>query len=194
MSKKKIITDVAAKLFSEQGFKDTSMADLSRLSGAAEGTIFYHFRTKEDILLAILENIRERIIEEFERYNKEKRFETGLEMMEGVISFYFDLAGKMEHSFLLLHHHYLYKLAEVNPVCREHLEAIYNCLADIFEIAILKGQADGSIAQMSAKKTALILFSMVDGLVRFKTYKLYDAGALYAPMLAACRKILTPNT
>jgi hypothetical protein len=37
---------------------------------------------------------------------------------------------------------------------------------------------------------ALILFSLVDGLVRFKTYNLYDPGGLYHELIAACRRML----
>ncbi|MFV9645015.1 MAG: TetR/AcrR family transcriptional regulator, partial [Desulfobacterales bacterium] len=57
--------------------------------------------------------------------------------------------------------------------------------------AIVVGQKDGSIANIPARKTALIVFSMVDGVVRFKTYNLYDAGALYNELIACCRRMLT---
>jgi len=111
-------------------------------------------------------------------------------MMEGAVSFYLYLAGTMEDLFLLLHRHDAYELAQINPTCREHLEAIYNGLLDIFEEYILLGQNDGSIRDLPARKTALIIFSMVDGLVRFNTYKLYHAGALYNELIEACRRLL----
>ena len=190
MSKKKDILDVATRLFSQRGFKETSMADLSKLTGVAQGTIFYHFENKERLFLSILEEFKDDITKEFERYMAGRVFETGMEMMEGAISFYLYLAGAMEDRFLLLHRHYAYELAEVNPICRMHLESIYGCLSDIFERAILRGQEDGSIGPVPAKKTALIIFAMVDGLVRFNTYNLYDAGALSNELMESCRKIL----
>lgn len=190
MSKKEAILQAATKLFSKKGFKDTSMGELSKMTGAAGGTIFYHFKTKENLFISILENVREGIIEEFERYFGGRKFKTGLDMMEGAISFYLYLAGIMEDQFLLLHRYYPYKLAEDNPICREHLEAIYNCLVDIFEQSVLLGQKDGSIGDMPARKTALIIFTMVDGLVRFKTYNLYDVGVLYNELIASCRRML----
>ncbi|MBW1676244.1 MAG: TetR/AcrR family transcriptional regulator [Deltaproteobacteria bacterium] len=195
MSKKDAILQVATKLFSEKGFKETRMSELSKMTGAAEGTIFYHFKNKEEIFLAILEHFKGDIVKEFQQYIAERNFGTGLEMMEGAISFYLHLASAMEDRFLLLHRHDAYELARVNPVCREQLETIYNCFLDIFEQAILLGQQDGSIAPMPARKTALILFSMVDGLVRFNTYDLYDAGALYNELIEACRRMLkTPQS
>jgi AcrR family transcriptional regulator len=190
LSKKDTILRTAAKLFSKKGYRDTSVAELSKMTGAAEGTIFYHFKTKEELFLAVLENAKEQIIADFERYLGGNKFETGLDMMEGVIYFYLYLATTSEDPFRLLHQHCTYELADVNPVCRGLLEAIYNCLVEVFEHAIEQGQKDGSIGIMPARKTALILFSMVDGMVRFKNLNLYDVGALYDELLASCRKIL----
>ncbi len=193
MNKKDAILQTALKLFSRKGFRYTSMAELSRITGAAEGTIFYHFKTKQDIFLEILKNVKEDILSEFAHYSAARTFSSGLEMMEGAISFYLYLAGIREDLFMLLHRRYPYELAEVNSVCREHLEAIFNCFVDIFEQAIVRGQADGSIAGMSARKTAILIFTMVDGLVRFKICNLYDAGALFNELIASCRRMLENN-
>ena len=110
--------------------------------------------------------------------------------MEVAISFFLKLAGSMENRFLLLHRHDAYEIAKENPDFREHLEAIYTCLVDFFERAIRLGQEDGSIDDMPARKNALLILSMVDGLVRFNTYKLYHGGALYEEVIASCRRML----
>jgi AcrR family transcriptional regulator len=190
MNKKSIILESATTLFSEKGFRETSMAELSKITGAAEGTIFYHFKTKEELFVSILEELKKSIVQEFEDYFRGSEFKTGLEMVEGAVSFYLLLSTKMEDRFLLLHRHDPYELAQSNSVCRRHLEDIYNCFVNIFEKAILRGQEDGSVVRTPARKTALIIFSMVDGLVRFNTYSLYDAGALYKDLIEACRRIL----
>lgn len=190
MTRKEIILQAATALFSEKGFKDASMAELCKMTGVAEGTIFYHFKSKEELFVAILENLRKSITDEFEKYTEQRSFETGLDMMEGAVSFYLFLAGMMEERFLLLHRHDSYQIAEANAACRSHLEAIYNCFLDIFERAILRGQDDGSIRKVPARKAALIVFSTVDGLVRLNTYKLYDAGALYGEVIDLCRRML----
>ncbi len=46
---------------------------------------------------------------------------------------------------------------------------------------------------MPARKTSLILLSMVDGIVRFKMYNLYDSGTLYDEIIEACRRMLWNN-
>ena len=193
MSKKQAILRNATRLFSQKGYKDTSMAEVAKITGSAGGTIFYHFKTKEELFLAILENVKETIIHDFSTYLEESRFENGLGMVEGAISFYLNRAVIMEDHLRLLHRYYPYELARVNPACRQHLEAIYERFVDMFEQAITEGQKDGSIGRVPARKIALIIFSMVDGLVRFNTYNLYDAGALYDEVIESCRKILKRN-
>lgn len=190
MTKKKQIMKVATKLLARKGYKDTSMAELAKITGVAQGTIFYHYNSKEELFLAILEDFKTEILKEFEGYLAQRRFNSGLEMMNEVVGFYLFLAGKMEDRFLLLHRHDAYELARVNPVGRDYLESIYNCFVDIFEKAIVTGQKDGSVAQLPARRTALIIFTMVDGLVRFNTYNLYDAGALYDDLITSISRIL----
>ena len=191
MNKKQIILNAATDLFSQKGFNETPISEISKLTGAAEGTIFYHFKTKEGLFLAILRDFKDSIVAEFQRYIEEKKFDSGIRMMEDVVSFYLYLSGSMEDRFLLLHRHYAYDLSTNNVQCREYLEAIYDCLIDIFEKAILLGQEDGSIDKgVHPRKTAMIIFGMVDALVRFNTFKLYDAGALYDELINSCRRIL----
>ena len=191
MSKRNAILTAAASLFSTNGFKGTSMAELSRITGAAGGTIFHHFKNKEDLFLNILGDLKEKILAEFDSHLATSRYNSGLAMVEGAVDFYLQLAGDMEDQFLLLHRHYPYQMAITNPVCRQHLEAIFDCLLDIFEKGIVAGQKDGTVKSMPPRHTAMVLFAMVDGIVRLNTYHLYNAGSLYNDLMAACRKILT---
>jgi AcrR family transcriptional regulator len=190
MNKREIILATAARLFSQKGFRETPMAEISKTTGAAEGTIFYHFKNKQELFVAILEDFKKHIIEEFKNYESQTSFKSGLEMLEGVISFYFHLAATMEDRFLLLHRHDLYELAEVNPVCRGHLEEIFTYFLDLIEQSISRGQEDASIRKTDSRKMAWIIFSMVDGLVRFNTFRLYEAGALYNELIESCRRML----
>ena len=46
---------VSAKLFREKGFDGTSIRDISGAAGMHSGSPFYHFKTKQDILVAVME-------------------------------------------------------------------------------------------------------------------------------------------
>jgi AcrR family transcriptional regulator len=191
MSKRNAILASATRLFSRNGFQGTAMAELSTLTGAATGTIFHHFKNKEDLFLQVLNDVKESILDQFDRHQQTRRDQKGIEQVEGVIAFYLNLAGSMEDQFLILHRHYPYQMAETSPVCRSYLESIYTCLLDIFEEGIQKGLQDGSVAVDSPRKTAMVLFAMVDGIVRLNTYRVYDAGTLYDSLMVACRRLLT---
>ena len=190
MSKKIEILKAATHLFAAKGFKETSMTEVAAITGTVGSNIFYHYKTKEDILLAILKRIKDELLLEIETFLAERHFPSGLEMTENAVAFYLNLAGAKHELFMLLHHRFPYELAAVNSTCREHLESIYTCFIDLFEKAIRVGQEDGSIVETSARKAAMVLFAMIDGVVRFNTYNLYEAGTLYDELLAACRRML----
>jgi AcrR family transcriptional regulator len=191
MSKRNAILASATRLFSRNGFQGTAMAELSAITGAATGTIFHHFRNKEDLFLQVLNDVKESILDQFDRHQQTLRDQNGIERVEGVVAFYLQLAGTMEDQFLIIHRHDPYQMAETSPVCRSHLESIYTCLLDIFEEGIQKGMQDGSVAVDSPRQTAMVLFAMVDGIVRLNTYRVYDAGTLYDSLMVACRRLLT---
>jgi len=190
MKKKDLILRAAALLFAEKGFKDTSISDLAKATGTAEGTIFYHFKNKEHLFISILENAKDDILREFHQYLGEMEFASGLEMLQETVSFYINVVESLENRFLLFHRHDAHELARVNATCRANLEALFNSLVDIFERPIIRGQQDGSIRKMPPRKAALIIFAMVDGLARLNTFHLYDAGALYGELGEACCRIV----
>lgn len=45
----------AARLFRDHGYQRTTVRDLAREIGIQSGSLFHHFRSKEDILLAVME-------------------------------------------------------------------------------------------------------------------------------------------
>lgn len=52
------ILDVAFRLFMEKGYDHTSIQDIiDHLGGLSKGAIYYHFKSKEDILIAVMERI-----------------------------------------------------------------------------------------------------------------------------------------
>ena len=53
-----LILDVAFRLFMEKGYEHTSIQDIiNHLGGLSKGAIYHHFKSKEDILVAVTERI-----------------------------------------------------------------------------------------------------------------------------------------
>ncbi|WP_289753960.1 TetR/AcrR family transcriptional regulator, partial [Faecalibaculum rodentium] len=51
------ILDAAEKLFGTKGYDATSTGDILRELGIARGTLYYHFKSKEDILDAMIDRL-----------------------------------------------------------------------------------------------------------------------------------------
>ena len=82
-------------------------------------------------------------------------------------------------------------MAHPKPVCRSHQESIDTSLLDIFEEGKQKGMQAGSVAVEAPRQRAMVLFAMVDGIVRLNTYRVYDAGTLVDSLMVASRRLLT---
>lgn len=55
-----LILDVACRLFVEKGFEHTSIQDIiNNLGGLTKGAIYHHFKSKEDILEAVISRMTE---------------------------------------------------------------------------------------------------------------------------------------
>lgn len=60
--RKNEILDVAERLFCSKGFDNTSTNDILNEIGIARGTLYYHFKSKEDILDAMIERLTNQIV------------------------------------------------------------------------------------------------------------------------------------
>ncbi|MCD7860688.1 MAG: TetR/AcrR family transcriptional regulator, partial [Oscillospiraceae bacterium] len=49
------ILDAAEKLFQEKGYAKATTDDTLSATGIARGTLYYHFKSKEEILLAMID-------------------------------------------------------------------------------------------------------------------------------------------
>lgn len=56
------ILQTARRMFAGKGFYDTNLNDVAQEVGIARGTIYLHFPTKEDLLLAIINQAEEQLL------------------------------------------------------------------------------------------------------------------------------------
>jgi AcrR family transcriptional regulator len=59
IKKRRCILDAAIKLFSENGFQQTSIEELAREAGVGKGTVYSYFHTKRDIVRAFCDDLLE---------------------------------------------------------------------------------------------------------------------------------------
>jgi AcrR family transcriptional regulator len=54
--RRKELVEAAEKLFRENGWEQTSVSDIVRKVGVAQGTFYYYFKSKDEVLDAVLEH------------------------------------------------------------------------------------------------------------------------------------------
>lgn len=59
-TRKKILKS-AQRLFSRRGYERTSLSDVAKFAGVTRGAIYWHFESKEDLLLALLNSLAKEI-------------------------------------------------------------------------------------------------------------------------------------
>ena len=53
-ARKQEILDVASRLFEERGFQNTTVSDIVREVGVAQGLFYYYFKNKEEVMVAVM--------------------------------------------------------------------------------------------------------------------------------------------
>lgn len=59
------LVSAAARVFAEQGVSDTSVSDIVRAAGVAQGTFYLYFESKDDVILAVVEDVAEQMMAGF---------------------------------------------------------------------------------------------------------------------------------
>ncbi|MFI3272182.1 MAG: TetR/AcrR family transcriptional regulator [Pseudomonadota bacterium] len=165
--KKNLILTTAARLFAERGFSNTPTSLLAKEANVAEGTIFRHFKTKDEIFLTLINNVRDQLITDIEKYLEVRAPDTSVEKVISIIkSFYvFVLKNRME--FGLIFRDAPTRYGERNDTVLMAIKEIYDYLGGYIVIAIREGQANGTIRQdLHTEDTTKMLIGTMVGLVR----------------------------
>lgn len=67
--KRSRLVAAADKLFHEQGVNTTTLANIAQLADVPLGNVYYYFKSKESIVLAVIDNRRRMIQQQFEELN-----------------------------------------------------------------------------------------------------------------------------
>jgi AcrR family transcriptional regulator len=83
------ILEEAAKLFTEKGYKTTSVQDIAQATGLSKAALYHHFRSKEEVLYEISLQALEGLIREGEKALSEPHPSLALlRFMEGHARFF----------------------------------------------------------------------------------------------------------
>jgi AcrR family transcriptional regulator len=84
------ILEVAMELFIQQGYEATSLRQISDRLGVTKAALYYHFQSKDELLLALLQPAQEMIDELLDRLAAADSIDTWAEAMVWVIDAMFE--------------------------------------------------------------------------------------------------------
>ena len=168
------IIKAATKLFAENGYQQTTIAEIAKIVGLAEGSIYEHFRGKEEILLTIPNVWVTRSIEELElqllgikgAINKLRKFLWWyIHYIESE-----PMTAKVVFLFLKTNSNFMQTEAYSN------VKIFYSYLIKIFEEGCETGELMQDLNPFIARATFLgtIEHLVIRWLLKGRTYSLFD--------------------
>ncbi|MEW9667461.1 TetR/AcrR family transcriptional regulator [Ammoniphilus sp. 3BR4] len=135
----------------KKGQGKITLKNVAEAAGVTQGVVYYHFKTKDQLLISLLEDFFENDLKELKKFKQEKRDKTPVETMEAYVS---------EESYK----------SQVFP---EHQQVFYELVSLAFhqkEMKALFGQAihakAGTISEMAAgsQATGRLILAILQGL------------------------------
>jgi AcrR family transcriptional regulator len=175
--KRDVILDTAARLFAERGFNNTPTSLLAKEAGVAEGTIFRHFQTKDDIFFTLINNVKTQLISDIEKYLEVRGPENALEKLESVIKSFYVFVKKNNMEFSLIFRDAPTRYGQRNDDVFLQIKEIYSYVTNYLKESIEEGKQEGIIRDdISAQDFADMLMSTMVGLVRAVHFGFIDSS------------------
>ncbi|GGE68534.1 TetR/AcrR family transcriptional regulator [Nesterenkonia cremea] len=158
------ILDAAADAFMLHGFRETTIDDVAQSIGATKGLIYYHFRSKLDILLAVYERGMERAEEKVQPHAQDSA--SPAERLRAM-----SVAHLVNIMTFLGYHHVIHQAvreqnsAAVKPRQREALDRLNEQRSQfeaLFRAVIEEGIAEGSFRDADPALMARTLLSSIN--------------------------------
>ncbi|MCP9212117.1 TetR/AcrR family transcriptional regulator [Streptomyces cucumeris] len=150
------IQDVALELFAERGYEKTSLREIAEHLEVTKAALYYHFKTKEDILLSLFQDLG-RPLDELIAWGAEqpRTLETKQELLR-------------RYSAALTNAAPLFRFMQENQATVRELSSIGQLFKDrMFAMSDLIREHDASLSDQVRCVTAL--FSMHAGLFALQT-------------------------
>jgi AcrR family transcriptional regulator len=190
MSYRDAILEAALTLFAERGFAATTTAEVAEATGAAEGTIFHHFKSKDGLLLAVLEKVRDDVAGVVGDVAAGAASAAGIDLLASVIGVFFLLAETKPRELKLVLRGHTYEVASERPAARALLEQTYESFAGALTEAIALGVEDGTIRPVRPENEAMLVLAMLTGVVRFRLFGLWTSTRSYRDARDLCCRAL----
>ena len=183
-----MIREAAIELFAKQGFQATPTAKVAQLAGVSEGTVFYHFQTKEGILVSLFEEIVQQFIGNMRQVLDQAP--SGLAAVLDCLRVQADLFAQRPRESLILVRDMPASITEPGSPHRDLVMGAMSQLIDLITQAVTKGQKDGSIRPCDPRRGAYMVLGMITGMGRLRLLGMTSEEDLDQEVLEFCQRAL----
>lgn len=164
MTRREAILQAAVELFAERGYDGTSTADIAERAGVAHGTVFHHFKTKENLLVEMGAVLVAAYRDHWRRFDHAAG--TGWEALERSLrlDFAFIRAREREVVVLVREIPRLFGTEEERRQVAE-IHAAMDEINGIRRAILRRGLADGSIRPVDPEAAVFVIQSLIEGVI-----------------------------
>lgn len=150
------ILNTATQLFIQKGSEKTSMQDIAQTAGISKGAIYHHFKSKNEIVLAVMSSRQELMEEEMKQWLKATENLTGREQLQTIIKS--NLGSQTARTIDGIVGEYEKDAGFILTMMRDNLRIGASVVSDI----IKKGMADGSLQTEYPDQAAEVFLLLVN--------------------------------
>ena len=158
--RRKEILDVAEGLFVQKGFEGTSTNEILEKVGIARGTLYYHFKSKEDIMDGIIERYSNQMIGAAKAVASDKSLPVYERIFKLVMSLNISSEGEQE---ILEHIHNPQNLLMHQKIEKMILVNVTPLLVSIIEDGIQQGLFDTPYPYQCMEMVITYINTILDG-------------------------------
>lgn len=192
MGRKTAIIDTATRLFAENGFAETSTAEIAEKAGVAQGTLFYHFKNKQGIIREIFSRAGSVYLTELRKTIAGR--DTGISQIEAALRFNDEYSRHHRQQILIFLRIFPDQLKEdSHSPEKEFIDSIQQQVIAILRQSLNAGIADGTIECGDVEETACVLNSLIFGVTHMNLMAPKQIPSLTRSATAFCRRALKPQ-
>ena len=160
------ILNAAEGVFTKKGFSDARMDDIAEQTGLSKGTLYLYFKSKEELIIAILDRIFGDVFKQFEA-----RKNTELNATEAI--WQFTEAAIRDYKRMLIMMPIAYEFLALgfrNTVVQKALRNYFKLYMDTLIPIIQRGIDAGEFRQVEAQDIAVAAGAIFEGTVLLWVY------------------------
>lgn len=160
------IMNAAEDVFAQKGFSDARMDDIAEETGLSKGTLYLYYKSKDDLIIAILDRIFQREFKAFENLDL-----TSMSATEAIWVFVETTTRDIKLMTRLLPITYEFMgLAFRNKFVQKAFKAYFNRYMDILIPIIQHGIDTGEFRPADAKEVAIAMGAVMEGTLLLWVY------------------------